>query len=461
MQRDKENLSCGTADILLAVILLGIAGCTSPPLPPEPPGNADFLKAFQVERVSTPLEERGRVQPLHLYIDSSESMRGFVTYPDSGYRTAIDFLLDRSATAGYPLEVFRFADGIAPLGNVAASAVLEPDFYSGDETSFPNLLQQIGEAERAGAVSVIVSDLVQSGRTGDQRALVLAFQEIAKKGRQVVLLAFRSSFSGTYFVESRRKGGPRSLRLSLDGRTADRSRPFYIILVADRATNLAEVRRYLLPDIQGNEEFDASSPALTVGGIEYLPPDLGTAAVWNVYRSAESLPAGKGHRATLSFMEIGIPSTDVTPVRLGLNLPASGPQSTGMLRSPRDLGLLVEKRTFRQGRWTPLQPADLAPEALFRSAEPAPEASAGLALTYRVPRPAASSWDVYRVRVSPGPGNLRLPDWVEDWTTPDDSLPMWGNRTLKLDLFVEAMNRSIKEKVPLSDQFILFGRGER
>lgn len=453
MRSDRETVFGGAPYVLTGVMLLCLAGCGGQPLPPAPPKNADFLKAFQAERAAAPQAGKEPSRPLHLYIDSSQSMRGFVANADSGYRNAIDFLLDRSATAGYPLEVFRFADGIAPLGNVAASAVLEPSFYSGAETSFPNLLAHIGEDERSGAISVIVSDLVQSGRTGDQRALVLAFQEVAKRGRQVVLLAFRSSFTGTYFVESRRQGRPKSLTLNLDGRTADRSRPFYMILIADRGTDLAEVRRYLLPDIQGNQEFDASSPALTVEGVEYVPPDLGTMSLWNVYRVAESLPGVVGHRATLSFMEIGNPTAETSPVRLGLKIPASGPQSNRLLRSPRDLEFLAERRSFREGRWTKLQEVDLSPEALFRSAD--------LGLTYQVPRPAVSSWDVYRVRISPGPGNLRLPAWVEDWTTPDDSLEMWGNRTLKLDLFIEAMNRSIKEKVPLSDQFILFGRGER
>lgn len=436
--------------IILSFLLCGTAACGGGrSLPPEPPRSADVLKAFHVGRGAISNAEQSR--PLALYIDSSQSMRGFATRADSGYRTAIDFLLDRSATAGYPLEIFRFADEIAPLGNVSTSTVLEPSFYSGAETSFPNLLRHIGEDERAGAISVIVSDLVQSGRTGDQRSLVLAFQELAKKGRQVVLLAFRSSFYGTYFVESRRQGRPNSLALDLDGRTPDRSRPFYMILVAEAGTNLAEVRRYLLPDIRGNEEFDASSPALAVEGVEYVPPDLGTVAVWNVYRAAEGLPAVIGHRATLSFMEIGTPTGEASPLRLGLKLPVLG-QSNRFLRSPGDLEFLVEKRSFRNGRWTALKTADFAPEAVFRSAD--------LGLTYQVPRPDVASWDVYRVRISPGPGNLRLPAWVEDWTTPDDSLEMWGNRTLKLDLFVEAMNRSIKEKVPFSDQFILFGRGE-
>jgi len=452
MRNARGSLRRSGLHILMGVMLACIAGCGGHPLPPELPTNADILKAFQAERAAAPQAGTERSRPLHLYIDSSQSMRGFVTNADSGYRTAIDFLLDRSATAGYPLEVFRFADGIAPLGNVAASAVLEPSFYSGAETSFPNLLRHIGENDEAGAISVIISDLVQSGRTGDQRALVVAFQEIAKRGKQVVLLAFRSSFSGTYFVESRRKGRPNTLQLKLDGGTADRSRPFYMILVADGDTDLAEVRRYLLPDIQGNEEFDASSPALAVEAVEYLPPDLGTVALWNVYRATENLPVTVGHRATLSFMEIGVSAGEASPVRLGLKLPATGPQSNRVLRSPQDLKFMAERRSVRNGRWTKPQAVDLAPEALFRSAD--------LGLTYQVPRPTTASWDVYRIRICPGPGNLRLPAWVEDWATPDDSLEMWGNRTLKLDLFIEAMNRSIKEKVPLSDQFILFGRGE-
>lgn len=379
-------------------------------------------------------------------------MRGFVAVEASAYRRALDFLLDRSATAGYPLEVFQFSHKVTSLGNVGTATVLDPAFYSGGETSFPNLLGHIVESGEPGTISLIVSDVVQSGRTGDQRDLVLAFQKVAKAGKQVAMLAFRSAFRGTYWVESKRIGRTR-FELNLDGRTSDQGRPFYVILIADTREELAEARRYLLPDIDGYEEFDASSPGLLVEDVAFVPPDLQGGALWNLYRAAEKLPGGSGYRAALSFVEIGATAAETSPLRLRLKTPASGPQSTGAIRSPGIMEFSVERRTYRNGRWSEIEAVPMRPEALFKASD--------LDVTYPFPRPRPMTWDVYRVRMSPGPANLRVPSWVDEWTTLDDSLEMWGNRTLKLDLFVEAMNRSIRERVPFTEQFILLGRGER
>ena len=59
-----------------------------------------------------------------------------------------------------------------------------------------------------------------------------------------------------------------------------------------------------------------------------------------------------------------------------------------------------------------------------------------------------------------GKGNLGTPEWVQDWSTPNDQSHRSGNRTLYLDVLVESMVRAITEDVAFSDQFIALGRGD-
>jgi len=155
----------------------------------------------------------------------------------------------------------------------------------------------------------------------------------------------------------------------------------------------------------------------------------------------------------LSFLEIAAPPDRKSPLRLGFIVRDANP-SLGTIRWASNLSFAVERRLLRAGQWKAVEEMDLTPEALFS------RDGKSITLSYSFPRPDPFSWDAYRIRLMPGEGNLRLPLWVEDWTALDDSLPLWGNRTLKLNLFVEAMVRSIQEQVPLSEHYILLGRGK-
>jgi hypothetical protein len=438
----------------MILLLLACCACGDAGFPPPIPKTQAVLAAFADEPQTGPVRAAGEARRLHLYVDASGSMKGFVGRPSSDYSRVLTYLLDDAATAGYDLSAFGFANRIsAPLGNVGAETILKPGFYSGGETSFPDLFERIVREYEEGAVSVVVSDLVQSGRTGDQRALILAFQQLARKHPEVLLLALRSSFEGRYFVEGARTGS--SFFLSLDGSTAEKSRPFYIVVIAPSRSDLDEARRFLLFDLHGYEEFDASSPGLKLSGGEYLSPGDGAVPVWNVYNAAEPLPVHSAiPRSLLSFLEISPPAKSKSLLRVRFAIEDAKDSRSGGLRSPRDLGFDVRSTSWRNGKWKPAEETDIAPEALLG------DGGKSLTMSYSLPRPDPFVWDLYRVRLMPGAGNLRLPDWFEEWTTLDDSLPMWGNRTLKLELFLEAMTRSLREQVPLSEHYLLLGRGE-
>lgn len=441
--------------LLLLSAGLAVAGCNGCGHPPvQPPQAEDILPLFEAKEETPAASGGSQARSLDLYVDASGSMRGFVKRPESVFRNALSSLLDRASTSGYKLSVHGFADQVSkPLGNIGASSILTPAFYSGDETSFPELAKSILHRLDSGAVSIIVSDLVQSGRTGDQRALASAFQELASRKAEVLLLAFLSAFEGKYFVEGAKRGSV--LSLSFDGSSAERSRPFYILIVAPSRVELDRARRFLFPDVVAEEEFDATRPGVSLEKAEYLPPNNGSLRVWNTYRMPEALSMSSlTPRSVLSFLEIAPPSGRKSPLRLGFTVKDENSSRLGTVRWASNVSFTVQRRILRAGQWKPLEDLDIDSEALFSRDGKA------MTVSYSFPRPEPFSWDAYRIRLMPGEGNLRLPLWAEDWSAADDSLPLWGNRTLKLNLFVEAMIRSIQEQVPLSEHYILLGRGE-
>lgn len=441
--------------LLLVSVVLAAIGCNGGGGPPVQPPQAEDVPPLFGARAE-PFQATGARQalPLDLYVDASGSMRGFVARPDAVFRNALSSMLDRASTSGYELSVCGFADHVSkPLGNIGASSILMPAFYSGDETSFPELAKSISRRLDSGAVSVVVSDLVQSGRTGDQRALASAFQELASRKPEVLLLAFRSAFQGKYFVEGAKRGTV--LSLSLDGSSSEQSRPFYVLVVAPSRFEMDRARRFLFPDVIADEEFDATRPGVSLEKAEYLPPNQGSLPVWNTYKVPEALPMNSlTPPFILSFLEIAPPSGRKSPLRLGFTVKDENPSRLGTVRSASHLSFAIQRRRLQAGQWKPLEELDIDSEALFS------RDGKSMTVSYSFPRPEPFSWDAYRVRFMPGDGNLRLPLWVEDWSVVDDSLPLWGNRTLKLNLFVEAMIRSIQEQVPLSEHYILLGRGE-
>lgn len=443
----------------MVLLLVGCVGSTElettddPELPTIPTAET----VLQICRDESPsvVKPPGEARRLNLYVDASGSMKGFIGSASSDYSRALIYLLERAATAGYDLSVFGFSNRISdPFGNVGAATMLRPEFYSGGETSFPNLFERITREYDEGAISVVVSDFVQSGRTGDQRSLILAFQELARKNPQVLLLAFRSSFEGRYFVEGAHAGT--SHLLHLDGTTAEQSRPFYALVIAPTRSDLDEARRFLLQGLRSYEEFDASSPGLKLANVDYSPSPEDSAPVWYTYKPVEPLPLGRSSspRTLLSFLEVNHPAIAKPPLHLRFSLPDSKGYLSRVLWSPRDLSFKVHRRSLRSGKWTPVENVEIDPEPLFS------EDGQFLNITYAFSRPEPLSWDLYHVHLMPGAGNLRLPPWVEEWTTPDDSLPTWGNRTFKLELFIEALTRSLREQVAISEHYLLLGRGE-
>jgi hypothetical protein len=438
----------------LVGVVLCLGGCGGFTEPPSPPGGGDIVRRFDPD--SAPVYQRAATaepqRKIFLYVDSSVSMKGFVAQPPSNYWRALNFVMDRISTARYDLKVHEFSDRVSKLENRSAASILSPSFYSGQETAFPLLFEHIARETQPEDIAIVVSDFVQSGRTGDQRALVTAFQKLTPKKPAILLLAFRSAFQGTYYVEGRRIIGP-TIHLSLDGRAPDRARPFYVLLIAGSASGLEEARNLLLPDIGADEEFAVSKPALALATAEFLPPNSGEFPVWNAYRPVEKLPLKSDISVeALSFLEISPPIAE--PTRLRLQFQCAGECAASPLRAPERLHFEITRSSQKQGKWSAVEAVGSPAHALFSADRK------HLSVEYSVRRPEALSWDVYRARILPGMANLRAPLWVDEWTTSEDGTVRLGHRTFKLDLFVEAMIRSIQEQIPISEHYLLLGRGE-
>jgi hypothetical protein len=333
---------------------------------------------------------------------------------------------------------------------------LSPALYSGTSTSFPALFREIARRWQDGAVSVVVSDLVQSTEARDQRDLVVAFQELAKLDPEVLLLGVRSSFRGRYFVEGHLAGT--RLNLDLDGSGQDHGRPFYFLVIAPSRAALTKVERLLLHEVVSEARFDSSTPGLAVEGMRYVPEDSEETQGWSAKSKPMELPSNKGPRTLFQFEDSLGPGSEKGPLRIRLQV-AEGSADNGVSRlvDPEHLDVEATTRTFEKGKWN--APVDVAVEKKSLFATEKKRTVVDLHYAFRRPKP--GTWDAYRLRVFTGAGNTRLPLWVADWSAPDDSVPRWGNRTLKLDLFVEMLFRNFRERIPICEQYVLLGRGER
>jgi hypothetical protein len=124
------------------------------------------------------------------------------------------------------------------------------------------------------------------------------------------------------------------------------------------------------------------------------------------------------------------------------------------VRSLADFRYQVDVLTLRGGKavGAPQPVKDFTPEVSGKQDL--------MTIKFFFPTPEGRTWSVYRVRISAGEGNLKLPAWVDEYSTLSDRDESQGNRTLHLDLFVQSMVRAITESVVFSDHVICLGRGE-
>lgn len=451
---------------LALIVSLALPALACEPLN-RPPEVTEVLHQFGVSPES---HEREQTPPkVRLYFDRSLSMRGFVAVDGSLYLRVVEALLDHAATTAAEVEQFGFDTQPRLLGDAETSLAMTPGFYNGRDSNFQRLFAEA--APSPGKVSVVVSDLVQSVKGTDARALASALRDLGKANPEILLLAFRSAFQGKYYVEAP-ASQEKTLPIDFDGMSSHSGRPFYVLVLAASQEDLDFCRRNLYADFPAAERYLASEAAFEVVDLAPVPEGEVHDNRWNLFRKStavEVLPRGR----TISLLALGPSQLSPPLLRLTMTVEKRAP-----LRSLVDLDWELSARALRQRKWETKETAGLEPRLRWAPKPPAPqeggerrerpreETSSSEAkpetseiwLELPVERPPSGGWDAYRLRMKPGAGNLLPPFWVEAWSTDDDGDPSQAHRTLQLDLFVEALIRSIQERVVLTDQLILLGK---
>lgn len=448
--RISKRVARGVAALMFLIILVGCG----PSAPSFTPGADEILGAFEAKALpETPVDS---LPPLKFYLDSSMSMRGFVSYPGSRYTEVLQNIWRRIVTARYEVRAIRFSGGFTPLGNVSVSQFARPEFYSGKDTPLADLLKLAAADIGQGQIVAVVSDMVQSQTAQSQLDLVRELlRAIAQNRPELLVLGFRSSFRGDYYVESPPKTAP--IKLDLPEGGTGRGRPFYVLVFAPSRAALETFQRYVLTGLGEEISFQPTLAPLMVNETQFVPPGPDAPQVWGLAQVPEYVATRASSAGFINrFIELQAPQGESSEFRVRFTTQLT--QLRIAVASPSRFRLTIDKVSFEAGR-PKGKPAPAAGLRATISLYGKPDDGA-FVLTYSaLPRPNPETWDVYRVQVQAGAGNLLQPDWVLHWSTPDDHSAATGNRTLHFDVLVEAMVRAITENVILFDHFVAFGRG--
>lgn len=424
----------------LALGLLCLTACSGPP--PPLPAAERLQQALGCPPAATTTPEAAR-PAVDLYVDASASMRGFVAR-GSTYMRVMEDLLGRMTSAGYAVRPNALCDDACrrevALGSAVADPrlIYSPSFYRGQRTPLAQLLTQLAAEPRQG-LTILVSDLEQSSGSVDQRALVAALRRLAERTPQLLLLSFQGAFpaQGRARDDGRRRGAA--------------SRRFYLLVIAPSGPALGELDRRVLRHLPAQERFQPTQTPLTVRELRLGPQ--GADPPWGLFRRPEARACGAGGAWLASFVELR-PIRDGEPLRLRL-----GGDFGAALESPAELQ--YEVRRLPGARLQAGQLAVGKPEApAWRPAASRPvkakdkDGEDGLLLSVPAPRPERGAWDLYRIRVRSGGGNLAVPRWAEE-ATGDVS----EGKTPQLAHLVRAMQQAITEEVVFLDLLLALGRG--
>lgn len=457
------------------------------------------------------LEESSRREveskDLDVYIDGSESMRGFAVPNDSNFRALVGDLLEASSTASFNLNEYKFTSAITGINGMPVSEILNPAFYNGLDTPLADLVARI--AATPGHTAIIVSDLVQSERGRDWQALALAFSHLAETRPQIRLLAFRSGFEGNYFPEFRTgsEHSPRLLfRLSQDVPGA--GRPFYMVVVAPDSESMQFIEQYVLRRVKPVEVYDPATPPIEIHDLKLtdgarIPDDVGPEVIakpradvdsgesqqdgssppWQAARHLQQ--AHDSHWLYSYFYWTGFgPQGDTVPLPVDLSLAETLPLHDPSGLSMSGVRMVWDGSQFTRSDGTPLVPVkksaarpdrlsyaekdqqvsqqqnmaakppeillpdrmELASKGWFEVSPDDRRHTGVLRLAVKVLRPRKRSWDVYVIPLRAGNGNLDPPPWIADWSTDNDSQADRGNRTFQLRAIADCMVHAISEK---------------
>jgi hypothetical protein len=328
---------------------------------------------------------------------------------------------------------------VYPLSSNAAvpaepmSKFAEASFYNKADTPLVELITRIAAQPEHSAI--VISDLVQSERqqSRDIQGLIAVLRQLVEKRSEIRLFAFRSDFTGDYYPESRTKAESK-ITVDASQNVPGAGRPFYLLVIAPNSTTMEKLSDYIVNRLYPANSFDPAHPALEISEIEITRSgsDKPTWTRYNrfVMRSAERREFDSAYvvvNPDVHSDRIDLPITvtmnQYAPVRRIEAIQIEGKMATW---NPQSTAAISTTVPVSPGLWS--------------------TDSKTVQLKMKLKRPAPLAWDVYRLYLLPGQGNLEVPTWVRDWSTEDDSSIGEINKTYHLGLLVQTMENAISER---------------
>lgn len=478
---------------LIALVFLTSSCDSTPPRPIHPE------RFLPVAEQGTKSGQTERQPPISIYVDGSGSMRGFASDPTSNYLNVLRVLLGKSV-GSYDAQIYKFTTNLTSVGSMAFGQMQMPGFYKGSWTPLTELFARIVKEHKAGPrISVLVSDLVESEESRDYTDLMRELRQLSELRQEILLLAFKSRFEDEKYETQTR---PRK-KIKID----TNNRPFFVLIVAPDRGSLLQFRRDVLHGLSELHQFYPSHPLGSISAVKYAPNNKDK-RTWNLHKTMELNDALSGPKRLLAyFRDRDVHRAEQGPLQIELafdgNMELKDPSAVSFSiakGSFADSGIAEKKnpgitQTKPNVVWKPIKvkalfsrkpsrmtattsmtslPVNNSPGVLAAgpSDTKGSDASGGALSTsnklqvvfltdYYFPRPANNSWDIYRIQLRPGQGNLAAPVWVETLSTHTDQSPEQGDRTLHLDFFVEALLKGVAEDLVFSEQYFLLGRGKQ
>ena len=446
----------------VGILVAALTGCNSAPLGPPVQESVTFFHAPKQAAAAA----GDQLPEVRLYVDASESMKGYVAAGESSnYSVTIERLLERLAAAQYPLRAVQFSGGEKEIDKV--SRLKSPEFYSGGDTPLSKIVGRMAEAVEAGHIAVLVSDMVQSDPLAERVDLVRALSKLSNTNGEILLIGCRSGFKGKYFVETHPKATI-SLNIADD---PEAGRPFYLLIGAPFGSAMGKFKDKILTPVFEQRKvqmFAPSEQALAIGK-DWKILGVGTAeSVWSRKTQAALAEQTRGVLWE-SFTHKGGAAMEA-PLRVELKAAVRSP-----LRDLSRLGYSIEKGTFKavgkDGKHGPgeaRERVERRPDCEIQGADKkwikcsdAGRLATGefpLRLTFPFTTPARNTWDVYRVKMTVGDGNLKPPEWITAWSTNSDRTVQDGTKTLYLEVLGESLVNGISENIVIVDRLIHLGR---
>ena len=213
--------------IVLFLIFLGLTSC-------KPPVSVDDL-ACSVPPINKP-SARSNNLTVAIHVDGTPSMQGYVNNPsESRYSKTLKVLDETARLNSIKVEYYRLGTKSSPISQEQYLKVTEPNFYSGNSSSFPLLaVSQIETAitppENQETLSIIVTDLYQ--KNTDITAITERIKKYYFKHNNsdyaVGIMGIKSEFNGTIFLEDSRNS---KLNYQTTSKKNEQYHPFYLIFL--------------------------------------------------------------------------------------------------------------------------------------------------------------------------------------------------------------------------------------